>query len=86
MSERMFKSVAMKVFLAGREKPVTRTYRAGPRSRFTSAGVDTLLEEVADHLEATFPDQEFRLVQIGPAAFNFVAAPQELTDEIPARV
>lgn len=87
MSERMFKSVAMKIFPVGAAKPITRTYRAGPRCRFTAAGVDKVIEEIADHLEANFPDQEFRLVPIGPAAFNFVGVPpQEISNEIPARV
>jgi hypothetical protein len=69
--ERLFKSVEIKIVPVAGEV-AKRTFRANPGRRFSSDGIYELLEKVIEHIETNFPGQEFHLVPIGPAAFNFV--------------
>jgi hypothetical protein len=54
--------------------------RAGAGKCYTEANVDTILEQIAEGLEKNNPAQEYRLIEVGPGAFNFVFAGMRAPD------
>jgi hypothetical protein len=66
--------VKLKVFLPEQKKPLQYTHRAKPGMVFADAGIDQILDDVADNLEQRWPELEFRLVQVGIASYNFIYA------------
>ena len=73
-----WKTITVRVFNVGNDGKTTRKFRAAPGKAYTEADIDDLLEKVADDLERRLPKEEFSLVQVGPASFNFVwRAPRE---------
>lgn len=79
---RLWKSVTIRVFNVWNDGKTTRTFHAKPGHGYSEEAVDKLLEEVANDLERRLPREEFSVVQVGPAAFNFV---WRETREAPAR-
>jgi len=74
-------TITLKIFSPGNKKADTQRIVAGPGRHFTAANIETILAKVGEKVDAEFPDQ-YRLVAIGPAAFNFVRTD---TDIIPAK-
>jgi hypothetical protein len=60
------------VFEPGNVKAATRNFRAPAKKQWNRQGIDELLENIAAHIEKRWPTHEYRLVEVGPAAFNFV--------------
>ena len=76
--EASFKRVELRVILPEGKKAKKEIVHSGPGRVFTESGIDALLEHAAANLEEKFPHWDFRLVPIGPNAFNFVyAGPRE---------
>lgn len=74
----MTKSVTVKVFHPGNKKFERQVLHAPPRRLFTGDGVNQILLRTINKIEEKFPSEDYRMVPIGPAAFNFVhAGPKE---------
>jgi hypothetical protein len=67
-----FKRVAVKVFAPGNKQWKTIVQRAAAGKAFTPQGLEEILMHIAGKVEQAYPEQEYRLVEIGSAAFNFV--------------
>lgn len=70
--ERIHRRVIVKVFDAAGTMTAHRILRAKPGHGIGAEGIEGILFQVADELEAKYPDDDFRLVPIGEAQFNFV--------------
>ena len=70
--ERAFKLVLMRVFNIGNKGSYVTRHRARPGHVITEEAVDKLLDQVADQIEKRFPEQEYEMVEVGEAQFNFV--------------
>jgi hypothetical protein len=68
----LWRSVTVRVFNVGNDGKTTRKFFANPGHGFNEEGIDNLLEKVADDLERRLPNEQYSLVQVGPASFNFV--------------
>lgn len=68
----LFKRVAVKVFHPGNRKHSSKIYSASVGKMFNPGGIDELLAQIAANIEREYPTQEYRLAQVGPAAYNFV--------------
>lgn len=71
MSARRVKQVIVKVVIPGR-KTVRRTYVAGTGKIFTKEGIELTVNRAAAHLDKHGLGEYLKMVQIGPAEFNFV--------------
>jgi hypothetical protein len=70
---RAIKRVCVKVFSGSAGDPIKRIFKAPPGKCFTAKGVDDLLDSFAAHLEKSFPNRDFRMVEIAGSQFNFVS-------------
>ena len=66
-----WKKVELKIIIAEFEQ--TKHFHAKPNMAYTSNDIDQMLLIFADQIEKTYPQIEFRMVQIGPNKFNFIA-------------
>ena len=66
------KKLTIKMFAPGNRTHKTVILAAGKGKVFKPGGEFDVLSRVAESLETQFPNDEFRMVQVGPAAFNFV--------------
>jgi hypothetical protein len=69
--ERLWPDFRVRVVMPGQKDIIWRS-RAGPRRGYTLDGIQTMLEQVAEHLEKQFPSVEFRMVELEPNRFNFL--------------
>jgi hypothetical protein len=76
---RLHKRMQVKIFPpAGRTRTIKLRAPAG--KWITAEGIDQQLGQVAEGIEKAWPRHEFRMVPIGPAAFNFVCAGEKKID------
>ena len=68
----MNKNVRVRIFTPGNKRSWAKLISAPPRRVFKDEGIDEILQKVASDLEKRYPDEEFRLVPLGPREFNFV--------------
>lgn len=69
----MCTKLRLKVFGVDNKTHTLRVLQPKTRGTYWSdEGVDAILHEVAEDLERRFPAYEYKLVPIGPYAFNFV--------------
>lgn len=66
------KKITIKMFAPGNRTHKTAILSAGKGRIFKPGHEFNILSRVADQLETEFPCEEFRMVQVGPAAFNFI--------------
>lgn len=68
--------IVLKVLPAGEAsiKKQKVVVQAPAHRLFTEKSIDGTVESFAADLEKAYPNSEFRLVQIGPAEFNFIWA------------
>lgn len=68
--------IVLKVLPAGAAdiKKQKVVVQAPPHRLFTEASIDGAVENFGMDLEKAYPNSEFRLVQVGPAEFNFIWA------------
>ena len=66
------KRIQVRVFAPGNKTSHAIHLSAPPGKIFTRVGIDSLLENYANDLEARFPTEEYRLVELGHDKFNFV--------------
>ncbi|MBZ5700270.1 MAG: hypothetical protein LAN84_00325 [Acidobacteriia bacterium] len=69
---RLWKCVTLRVFNVWNNGKTTRKFRAKPGHGYSEEAIEKMLEETANDLERRLPQHEYSLVQVGPAAFNFV--------------
>jgi hypothetical protein len=69
---RLHRHIEFKIILPKGEKPILLKIRANPHCGFNPTQIDEKLESVVEFIEKKWPFLEFRLVELGPAAFNFV--------------
>lgn len=69
---RNIKTVIVKVFEPGNKVCRTRRCAALKGQRWTEHGIQQLLEFIASEIEVAMPLEEYELVELGAAAFNFV--------------
>src|ERR1700735_4148077 len=65
-------SLRVKVFAIGNKSCTLRLLKAKPGMGWDAAGVEELLAEIAADLEGRLHAYEYKRIQIGPLAFNFV--------------
>jgi hypothetical protein len=80
------KKLTIKMFAPGNRTHKTVILAAGKGKVFKPGGEFDVLSNVADSLETQFPNDEFRMVQVGPAAFNFVWDRKKTLEEVADRV
>ena len=80
------KKLTIKMFAPGNRTHKTVILAAGKGKVFKPSGEFDVLSNVADSLETQFPNDEFRMVQVGPAAFNFIHARKKTLEEVADRV
>jgi len=80
------KKLTIKMFAPGNRTHKTVILAAGKGKVFKPCGEFEVLSNVADSLETQFPNDEFRMVQVGPAAFNFVWERKKTLEEVADRV
>jgi hypothetical protein len=70
------KSITVKIFPPrdSKEKLYVKTHTAPARRIFLDDGVDDLLKQYADYIEKRWPGVDYKLVNVGPRAYNFVPA------------
>lgn len=67
------RKIVFKVFDSANRRVLRRVVIAAPKGkRFTPKGVDDNLESFVNELDRKVPGHQYRLVQVGPAEFNFV--------------
>jgi hypothetical protein len=71
----------VKVFALENKSCTLRVLRPKSGKGWDSAGVEAMLVEIAADLERRFPHYEYKRIQVGALAFNFVFV---RTKEIPA--
>jgi hypothetical protein len=71
--ERLYRRVFVTVFMPGNKKKVASIHRAPPGKGFNAENIEGVLEQWATKIEADFPGIEYKLVPLGPNAFNFVS-------------
>jgi hypothetical protein len=70
--ERLFKAVNITVFTPENKKRIRQSFRAPARQGLTADGIDKILLQAAEKIEKSWPTEEYSLVPLGPADFNFV--------------
>lgn len=66
------KQLTIKVFPPNGSKPGVKTHRAPKGKVFIEEGITDILTQYAEHIEKTWPDVSFRMIQIGKHAYNFL--------------
>lgn len=66
------RSIVLKVYMRGNKRSKTIRVQCPAGKHFTSAGIEQNVAHYADQLERLCPTEDFRMVQVGPAAFNFI--------------
>lgn len=72
--EPLVKAVTLKIFQPGNRKSAKQVYRAPAGKGYAPEAVERILLRTANLIEKQLPTEEYHLVPIGPAAFNFVHA------------
>lgn len=62
----------VKVFALQNRSCTLRVLRPKSGRGWDAAGVEAMLAEIAADLEKRFPHYEYKRIQVGPLAFNFV--------------
>ena len=71
--EKLWRDATTRVVIPGQKDIVWRSH-APARRGYSEAGLDKMLDQVADHLEKRFPTIEFRVVELAPNRVNFIYA------------
>jgi hypothetical protein len=77
-----WKTVTIRIFNIGNGGKTTRKFHAAQGKVYSEADIDDLVERVAEDLERRLPQEEYSLVQVGPASFNFVWRGSRVPDAI----
>lgn len=70
--EKIVSSLRIKVFNVGNRGSTLRYFKAKAGKGWNDDGIDEMLDSIATDLETRFPNEEFKLVEIGSNGFNFV--------------
>ena len=68
---KLFKRIHVKVIVG--EKVYNHDYRAPAGYFYNHENIEDAREKMVDYIDEKFPHVEFRMVDIGPNAFNFIA-------------
>lgn len=66
------KNIRVRIFLPGNKKSQRQTITAPAGKEWNDSGIESCLERIADNIEKQFPQEEYKLVALGSAEFNFV--------------
>jgi hypothetical protein len=66
------KRIEIKVFHPGNKTKRTMVFRPNNGSVFLAMAIDQLLGRICAEVDQAFPGEEYKMVTIGPASFNFV--------------
>jgi len=80
------KKLTIKMFAPDNRTHKTIILAVGKGKVFARGGEFNVLSNVADSLETQFPNDEFRMVQVGKGAFNFVWDRKKTLEEVADRV
>lgn len=72
--EPLCKRLTVRVFLPEGHNEQRQVFKARPGRAYTPANVEEILDKVIDHLDMKFVHWEFRMVKVGPCAYNFMYA------------
>jgi hypothetical protein len=67
-------NIRIKVFLPGNKRSIRKVFYSPPGQFWTAEGIQAQLEHTAKQIEQRHPGEDYRLVPLGPAEFNFVWA------------
>jgi hypothetical protein len=70
------KTLRFRVFEPGNKISHLTTIQARPGMVFTEEGIQRELEKFSEMLDKTFPQQQFRLVELSRGQFNFINEPK----------
>lgn len=82
--QKAIKKIWVTVMAAGKRK--THCKIAPPRMSFNNQGIEELLTAVVRNCVAKLPRYEFRIVQVGPAAFNVIGDKKPTPDPVDVAV
>jgi hypothetical protein len=68
----LIKAVEVTIFAPGNKQKRRERHVAPPGRCFSDKGVDILLEKVSAKIEKAWPTEDYSLVPLGAARFNFV--------------
>jgi hypothetical protein len=68
----IFTYLRVKVFALQNKHCTLRVFKPKAGKGWDAAGVEGMLTEIGADLERRFPAHEFKRIQVGPLAFNFV--------------
>ena len=69
---RLHKSVKFRIFTPGNTGSTVKVFRARGRSGYAGEVIEKMIENMAEQVEKDHPNEEYQLVPIGLAQFNFV--------------
>jgi hypothetical protein len=64
--------IRVKIFSPGNKGFMRKTLAAAPGQAFTEAGIERILDQVAETIDKLHPAHEYSMVQVDVDAFNFV--------------
>lgn len=69
---KLYKRVTLKIFPPQHDKPHIQVLKANPGTRFGKEEITDILAAAALEIAEAFPRHQYKLVPIGPNAFNFL--------------
>jgi uncharacterized protein YejL (UPF0352 family) len=78
--EKLYKSLRIRIIGPGMDR--TKIHKAAAQRGYTENDIDEALAELAGVLEKAYPGWDFRLVELGPASYNFIYAGPRKQDGI----
>jgi hypothetical protein len=74
LGEVLLKRITVRIIPSEECEPERIVQRAPANKGFTADGIEQILEAAEKYAEKRYPNADFRLVEIGPGAFNFIYA------------
>lgn len=69
---RLYPEIRIRIFSEGNKSSRLTKVRAAPGTGYTAEAIEQVLDDCAEQIEVRQPSDDFELVQVGPAEFNFV--------------
>jgi hypothetical protein len=66
------KRIEIRIFAPGNKDSKLHIIQAQPGHAYPEEQIERILENFAENVEIAAPEEEYELVEVGPARFNFV--------------
>jgi hypothetical protein len=67
----LFPNIRVRIFMPGNKRSIQKTFVAPSGRLWNSACIEAQLAHTAAQIEKNHPNEEYRLVPLGPSRFNF---------------